>query len=243
MIRRLFQELSNAFFPENYTCELCGTEIFDGGRLCDRCAKTVTFNDGLTCPICGRRVQVKGACLECKYSSPAYERAVSALVYRDGGAALVLKFKRNNAYLKNYFADLLTLKCKTLKNIDAICYIPMTVKSERRRGYNQAKLLAYELGKRLDLPVLDGALIKLKDTKEQKTLSRKEREENLTGVFRADRKTVEGKTLLLVDDVMTTGATAEAAVKQLRKRGATKVYFASVASVEYQTKLTDDNDE
>ncbi|MGN0818329.1 MAG: ComF family protein [Candidatus Coproplasma sp.] len=237
MIKEFFKELSDAVFPKDFTCDICGTEIFNGTRLCKNCANTVQFNDGLTCPICGRRTQVKGVCFECKAYSPAFKRAVSALVYRDGAVALVLKFKNGNGYLKDYFADLLEPECRQFDDADAVCFIPMTAKAQRKRGYNQAELLARELAKRLNLPVLEGALTKLKDTPEQKSLTKAEREQNLKGCFRAERSIIEGKNLILVDDVLTTGATAEAAITQLKKRGARDVYFATVASVEYRREI------
>lgn len=237
MIKTVFNELSDALFPGNYTCELCGIEIFDGGNLCRKCAETVTLNDGATCPVCGRRTEVNQVCLECKSSSPSFRRAASALVYKDGAVRLILKFKNGNGYLKEYFADLIAPKCSDFTGADAICYIPVTAKAERRRGYNQAELLAHALAKRLSLPVLDGALTKIKETPEQKKLTKAERESNLKGCFRAERELVKGKTLILVDDVLTTGATAEAATVQLKKRGAKDVYFVTVASVEFNREI------
>lgn len=228
--------MGNALFPKNYTCEVCGIEIFEG-RLCKKCAKSVQINDGITCPICGRRTQVNDVCLECSAHSPAFKKAVSALVYKDGAVALVLKYKNGNGYLKEYFAELLAPKCAQFEDADAICYVPMTQKAHRKRGFNQAELIAYELEKRLNLPVLDNALIKIKETPEQKKLTRAERAHNLKGCFKADKSVVEGRTLILVDDVLTTGATAEAAIAQLKKCGAKQVYFATVASVEYEREI------
>lgn len=237
MLKDFFKRLADELYPEGYTCELCGREIFDGGRLCTKCAGTVTFNDGATCPICGRRMHLNTVCFECKDYSPAYEKAVSAMVYKDGAVSLVYKYKNGKAYLKEYFADLVVPKCRDLKDAEYVCYVPMTEKAVFKRGYNQAKLLAEALAERLALPVLEGALRKIKETEEQKTLSKKERVDNLKGCFRADKNVVGGKTLILVDDVMTTGATAEAAVTELKKRGASKVYLATVASVEYIKKV------
>lgn len=236
-LKDLLNGAAKELFPENYTCDLCGNEIFDGGNLCADCRSKVIFNDGNVCPLCGRRTSVNQLCLECKAQAPLYKKAVSAIVYEGGGIALIHKFKRGGAYLKEFFADLIARKCDCFSDADAICYIPMTRRAERRRGYNQAELLAEALSKRLDLPVCDGALTKLKDTQEQKTLNLKQREANLKGCFRADRKAVEGKTIILVDDVMTTGATADAATAQLLKRGAKGVYFACAASVEFKRRL------
>ena len=230
--------LSDKIFPENFTCELCGREIFDGGRLCGDCAKTVTFNDKNTCPVCGRRTATNALCIECKALAPKYKKAVSAIVYGDGGALLISKFKDGKAYLKDYFAELLAPKCSEFK-VDGICYVPMTKSDERRRGYNQAKLLAKSLSAKLGVPLLDGAIVKIKRTYAQKTLTFDERKENLRSSFKADRSIVKGKKLLLVDDVMTSGATADVVCTELLKRGAAQVYFATAASVEYKLKTAE----
>ena len=81
-----FRSLKDCLFPLSLTCDLCGRETFDGRNLCPDCLKTVAFNDGETCPVCGRRTRAPGLCMECKASAPAYDRAVSAIIYRDGGA-------------------------------------------------------------------------------------------------------------------------------------------------------------
>lgn len=237
MIKNIFNKIADALYPESYTCDLCGAEIFDDGHLCGECKKTVYFNDGATCPICGRSTNLNTPCLECKSYSPAYKKAGSAIIYKDGGVKLILKYKKDGAYLKDYFARLIAPKCGEFFGAEAICYVPMTKKSEFKRGYNQSKLLAEALSERLGLPVLDGALKKVKDTKEQKSLTKTERENNLKGCFRADKSLVAGKILILVDDVMTTGSTAEAAVTELKKRGAKEVYFASAASVDYKEQI------
>lgn len=236
MIKEFLTILTNLIFPAKITCDLCGKETFDGTNLCADCKKKVLFNDGITCPICGRRTEVEGVCFECKAHAPSYDKAVSAIVYKDGGAALVVKYKRGAAYLKDYFADLLKEKCSIFPLADGVCYIPMTAKAQRKRGYNQAELIAAELAKKLELPLLS-ALTKVRDTKAQKELNKTQREKNLKGSFRADRKLVEGRTLILVDDVMTTGTTAEEASKALKKAGAERVYFASAASVEYKREI------
>ena len=227
-----FGSLKDCLFPLSLTCDLCGRETFDGRNLCPDCLETVAFNDGETCPVCGRRTRAPGLCMECKASAPAYDRAVSAIIYRDGGAGLVLKFKRGGAYLKEYFADLLAPRLREFAAADGVCFIPMTAKAERRRGYNQAELLAEALAERLDLPVMR-VLEKVKETGEQKSLTRREREINLKGCFRTRKDDAAGKTLILIDDVMTTGATLEEAARTLKRKGAARVYAAVAAAVEY----------
>lgn len=230
-IKFIKKALADALFPRDFTCDICGVETFDG-NLCPQCKKTVHFNCGAVCPECGRRTVRPEICLECKEKPPLFKRGYSALVYDDGAQILISKFKNGNSYLKEYFADLLA--AKDLPETDGIIFVPMTKKSERARGYNQGKLLAKSLSERLGVPVLD-AFEKIKETKSQKALGFKERKNNLEDSFKVkDGATVKDKTLLLVDDVLTTGATAEELTKIALRAGAKAVYLATVASVEYK---------
>ena len=109
--------------------------------------------------------------------------------------------------------------------------VPMAVRALRRRGYNQAELLARELSALTGLPVLTAAE-KRRETPPQKSLSRREREKNLEGCFHVtDRKAVRGKKLIIVDDAYTTGATVDVLAAVLRRAGAEKVYAVAVTSV------------
>ena len=233
---KIIGALTEVMFPENFTCDLCGREIFDGGHFCKDCRESVTFNDNCTCPRCGRRTDYDYLCIECKEEAPLFDRAASAIVYDGGGKALVLRYKNGSPYFKKYFAGLLAKQCGKFDGAEAIVFVPMTAKSKRRRGYNQSRLLADELSKLINLPVLD-AVKKVKDTTQQKSLDRHGREENLKGCFKVDGSLIKGRKLILVDDVLTTGATANTLCGLLKKHGADKVYFLTVASVEYKRML------
>lgn len=222
------------FFPENITCDICGRETF-GTNLCGDCLKKVTFNNTAVCPICGRKTIRPEICIECKDKPPVYDRAVSALVYEEGSVVLISKFKNGKGYLKEYFADLIYEKLLSFPSFDVIVYVPMTGKDTRKRGYNQSKLLARALSERVEIPVINNALVKIKKTHSQKTLTRKEREENLKGSFKVDKPSdIKGMKVLVVDDILTTGATADEIARQLFNSGAVAVYLATVASVEYK---------
>lgn len=231
---KFFNLLKENLFPDNYTCDICGVETF-GTNLCADCLKKTPFNNLATCPVCGRRTVRPEICLECKEESPPFKKGVSALVYEDNACVLISKFKNGKGYLKEYFADLLFEKVAYLSRFDCIVYVPMLKKAERLRGYNQSKLLALALSERVNVPVIKDALVKVKETGEQKSLSKKERKENIAGCFKvAKKEEIKGKSILLVDDVLTTGATAFEITKILLKAGARTVYFATVASVEYK---------
>lgn len=231
-VKKFLKTLREILFPLNFTCDICGIETF-GGNLCDRCLKTVIFNDKTSCPVCGRKTVRPELCMECKDKPPVYNRAVSPLVYTQGGAQLVHKYKNGSGYLKEYFADLVVKKLSALPVPDCMVYVPMTASATRKRGYNQSQLLAKSISARTGIPVCN-ALEKVKKTKEQKTLSLREREENLRGSFSViDTAAVRGKTVLLIDDVMTTGATVNEVAIRLKKAGAAEVYVAVIAAVEY----------
>ncbi|MDE6691317.1 MAG: ComF family protein [Clostridia bacterium] len=230
---KILEALAEAMFPRNFTCDLCGIEIFNGSNLCEKCRDTVTVNNDFTCRVCGRKTQSSGLCLECKAQPPQFDKAVSPFVYSGGTKQLIYKFKGGQGYLKDYFARAMYAKCGNFKDADGICFVPMTRAAEHSRGFNQSELLAAEISKLIKLPLLKDAVAKVKKSPSQKSLTRKEREENLKSCFKAERSVVEGKTLILVDDVLTTGATADAVCKALKKCGAKKVYLVTAASVEY----------
>jgi ComF family protein len=236
-LKNLIEDALCLTFPNNLTCDICGTEVFDGNTLCEECKQSIEFNNGHTCPICGRKTTESGICLECKALAPKYKRATSALVYREGTVKLIYKYKSGCGYLKDYFAELIAPKCDVFADADGISFVPMTKRAEYDRGYNQSELIAKELSKKLGLPLLKGAIKKTKESAEQKTLTRREREKNLAKCFKADKKVVAGKKIIVVDDVMTTGATADEVTGALLKAGAAAVYFTTIASVEYKRQL------
>ncbi len=114
--------------------------------------------------------------------------------------------------------------------VDAVCFVPPSPKELRGRGWSVPRLLARELGYALDRPVLR-ALVKIRETRRQMTLSGRERRRNLKGAFSVDPAVdVRGKTLLLVDDVVTTGSTLEACAQTLLRAGAAACIGICVAA-------------
>lgn len=234
MNKDFFAKLRDAIFPLNITCDICGAETFDNSNLCPACRERVELNNGSTCPVCGRKTARDELCAECKAEAPRYKRAASTLVYNDCGAMIINKFKNGAPYLKAYLGKLMAEKAEKLPGCDIVTYVPITKKRKKKRGYNQAELLANEIGKRLGLPVYD-VLEKRTETPDQKSLGRRERLKNLKNSFKVkDGAQVKAKRVLVADDVLTTGATAEAVCERLLAAGATAVYFIFAASVEYR---------
>lgn len=107
---------------------------------------------------------------------------------------------------------------------EAIIPVPLHSARKRERGYNQSELLARQIGQRLEVPVLERALKRTRNTKSQTGLRREQRLENVKGAFRVkDAGAIRGRTVLLVDDVTTTGATLEACGEALALAGSIKI--------------------
>lgn len=233
-----FKTLKNgvigAFFPTNLTCEVCGRDLFeDKKRICDECAETVKFIGERFCERCGRADEDKpSGCRNCKETKNV-DLSRSVFVYSGGVEKLIRKFKYDGGkYLTDYFAELLQNEyIKNYFSADIITFVPMTGLSEFERGYNQSELLAESLSKRVGAPVLD-LLTKKKETHHQAGLDYSERQKNLIGAFSLEKKSlVKGKKILVVDDVLTTGATADEIAKVLKNGGAKSVYLLTIASV------------
>ena len=135
------------------------------------------------------------------------------------------------ADLYKYFIDICFWKnkelYKVLNDFDLITYVPMYYKKEQKRGYNQAKLLAEELGRRLNIKVVN-CLKKRKDNKMQSSLSKNERFENVKNVFEIIdedhiKNSIQNKNIILVDDILTTGATITNCAKILKKNESGKI--------------------
>ena len=230
---KLFTKLKRYDDTHNFTCDVCGREVFTHTRVCEKCRDRLPMNDGLVCPYCGRKVREPGVCIECRTRPVGVEKARSVCLYKGEAKRLVVRYKRGEKYLYRTLAELaLPLAEREFPDVDAIMGVPMTEKATKKRGYNQAALLAECLAERMQKPAIS-PVVKHKETASQKSLTRKERESNLDGCFRvASRGEIKGKRILIVDDVLTTGATVFALADVMSRAGAAKVYALTFASTE-----------
>ena len=225
----------NNVYYDKWTCCSCGCEIFNDKYFCDDCIKELKFNDKCICAHCGRQtLSPEEYCLTCKETLLSIDRARSVFCYEGRVKSLVKRMKHpNNAYLTDVFSWYLSgLYFRNLFACDFVSFVPMTKKRfSKRGGYNHGKVLAEKFAKHVNLSVLD-VLIKSKETKKQALLSRKDRMKNVKGSFKVkDKKLVKDKRIVLIDDVTTTGATAEEIASVLKKAGAKEVILLTVASV------------
>jgi ComF family protein len=173
----------------------------------------------------------RGLCSLCRLGLAGYDGAFSFGFYEGTLRRLIHLFKFEgvpslSAALGRYMVRALPLD----RQFDAVVPMPLHWFRRWRRGFNQSELLAGEVARRLGLPLLSGVLGRKRHAAPQSGLSSAARRRNVAGLFSvADRRPVKGLRVLLVDDVLTTGATAQAAARALKKAGASQVIVLTVA--------------
>ncbi len=231
------------FGDARYRCMLCGAEVFDNYAICSSCARLMPYNNGKTCLRCGSSLDGQELyCINCSHGNNNIDKAYSVYIYQDSVPKIIHKVKfGKSADLTLPMAYMLADKAKSANiQYDVVCNVPMTSLATKIRGYNQSQLLAKYFCDIMDRQYCD-ALVKLKNTTPQEQLSRSVRRTNVVGAFAADKTMVSGKTVLLIDDVMTTGATLDNCAKALKKAGASMVYCLCVASGKIRLNM-EDND-
>ena len=216
-------------FPSR--CAGCSELTGKGPALCEKCARSLQTYDSLFCGVCMARLP-EGKKI-CHSDSPFILGA--AINYHVGAAgALIreLKFKRNKKIAK-FLADLLASYLKklplTLSSYEILA-MPLSSARQRERGFNQAGLIAEELSPLVSVPILPGGLTRIKhSTPQSKIRGRKERLQNVSGAFSAKPELVAGKNIILLDDVITSGATMFEAARALKSAGVRKIIALAAA--------------
>ncbi len=200
----------------------------------------VKFIDEPCCEACGfpfeYSAQAEVLCLRCSAFRPAYNRARSAFVYDDASRDLVLGFKHGGRTdgVALFTAQMSRAGRKLLNETDIIIPVPLHNSRLRRRKYNQAAILARRLAKSQGLQLDTDSLLRRRKTDSQGGKSASGRRRNVQGAFTVPdnrREQIDGKTILLIDDVMTTGATLNACAKTLKRAGAAQVEALCLARV------------
>lgn len=235
-----FDKLINGIFPDKYSCIYCGKELPIPKRLglCEKCEKEIILAHDI-CLKCGRVKKGDGIyCDNCIATDRNFDKARSSVVYEGIAKDLDMRLKFGSGkYLAKYLSAFMV---DTLLENEMFCNlvisVPLSKKRKRMRGYNQSEELALGVSKALKLSYVKGVVIKTKDNLMQAKLSGKEREENVIGVYEvAMPEVVKGKSVLLIDDVLTTGATTGEIARVLKKAGAEKVNVLVFASPQMKT--------
>ncbi len=241
-LKSIFNSVLSVMYPENLKCVGCSKELdsnINDFCLCEKCYSKVKHITGKVCLKCGEPLNSEAKyCLRCKAKTFNFVRAYSYCSYKGIVKKLIKDLKFNNkAYLSKMFAHMLyvtyLLEIMPAYKIDIVTYVPIHTSRLKERKYNQCELIAYEFCKKSKLKLYKNVLIKIKQTKHQVGLSNSERKTNLKNAFKVtDKSAVRDKTVLLIDDIFTTGSTCDECAQMLMRAGAYRVVVLTVAHTE-----------
>lgn len=227
----------DVFYPRR--CAGCGcSPDGEGMHLCWDCLAGAVYVQDPFCSCCGDpvfgAVHHRFLCSWCRRTHPEFAAARSAVRFRGTMKRALHAFKyRRHCHLAGDLGGLLAGCVQAHYSdiaFDGIAYVPLHPRKSRERSFNQAALLAANLGHRLGVPVLHGCLKRTRFTKTQTRLSADERKQNVRGAFQAAMQDwTNSRRILLVDDVMTTGATVNECAAVLMETGALSVHVVTVA--------------
>lgn len=232
-MKMMLEYIKKYLWPE--VCPFCGKVYREG--ICPACRKKLEqlIVKEPKCMKCGKPVSKKEQeyCRDCMHTYHYYDRGIGLWLHKKPVSISIYQFKYHNqrAFGKYYAKEMMTHYGMLLRrwNPDLIIPIPLHIRRKRKRGYNQAMLVASELGKLLGVPVEEKAVKRIRYTDPQKKLDNKRRKANLKHAFRAEKSVKGVKRVLLIDDIYTTGNTIDAVSKVLKDAGVEKVYFLTIS--------------
>ncbi len=229
-----FRKVLDLLLPPR--CAGCGQTVTQARTLCQTCWEKAVFIAAPMCHCCGLPFEIdvptEALCLDCARAHPPFAAARSVFPYDDFSKKLILAFKQGD---RTDLAPTLALWLHRsaqplLEKCDLIAPVPLHWRRLLSRRYNQSALLALALSKLSHIPTTPQLIKRVRHTPSQGHLSRMARQKNLQGAFRVEKE-LTGKNILLIDDVLTTGATVLNCTRALHKAGAKDVYVVTLARV------------
>ena len=244
MIKYIKEGFLNLIFPLD--CRICEKPIQEskGYSICEDCFQTIELIDKPYCVKCGKPFVISTnifkqdgeiLCVDCKRKKYSFEFARSVGIYHGVLKECIHLFKYYGEKklaepLGELLIDYLAKNQEFKKKIDLIIPVPLHKNDLKKRGFNQSVLLSKVIGDYFSIPVGESVLIKKKITPFQINLSKKEREKNILKAFSVEKpEEINGKNILILDDVFTTGATVEECAKELIKSRAKNIFVLTLA--------------
>ena len=231
---KLSEYISRFFFPKK--CSVCGEIVEITKQYCSCCGNEKIVLSNNSCIHCG--YEFRDCICESK-NSIIFSSFTAVYIYSGITKQQICAFKfENEKHLAKKFADKMSERIASVfsqTEFDLVCFVPSSEETLKQRGYNQSELLAKEIAKNFFLPC-GNVLKKIKETSYQHTLSAQQRKTNLAGSIICNGD-VKDKTVLLCDDVKTTGTTLNECVNALKEKGAKDVYCVCIALSDYREDL------
>ncbi|MFA6860382.1 MAG: ComF family protein [Clostridia bacterium] len=237
LLKKICEKILSEIYPENLKCIFCGEDVFGEDCVCENCKKVLPYNNKRICSRCGTPIHsLASHCSYCKEMPYNFKKARSPFVYAPPISDAIRKLKYSSAkYLAKPLADFLVNEyILDGFSCDIVVPVPLFLKREKERGYNQSFLISEAVALKLGLPIVTDSLVRTKETPTQTLLTRKEREKNLEEAFEVKNKiNIKGKTVLLIDDVFTTGATMDYCSLALADAGTKEIFCLTIAHTDF----------
>ena len=222
----------NMIFPKR--CAVCDSVLPLGQKeICEKCKKSLAYFTGALCLKCGKPVKEEEEfCYDCKKKEHFYNQGAALFPYEYIRPSLY-RFKYAGRKEYGIFYGRQMAACfrekKEQWKPQALVPVPMYKRKEKKRGYNQAELIAKELSKSWKIPVYTKLVVRCKNTKPMKEIVGTDRQNNLKKAFKLGANDVKLNTIIIIDDIYTTGSTIDAVARVCRKAGIKNIYFMTVS--------------
>ena len=231
---KIKEALASIVFPPR--CPVCDEVIHVGKDTCDDCCKKVVCIGEPVCKKCGKPLenQRREYCSDCARKQHYFSQGKAVFVYQGEIRQSMYRFKYSNCrtYGKTFVEDVWKRHAIWLQNlsVDAVVPVPMYRKKEKRRGYNQAEVLAHGIAQKLGCPVETKLVVRAKNTVPLKSLNDTQRKKNLENAFKIRKNGVKLNKILLIDDIYTTGSTLDGVTTALLAAGVQEVYCLTICA-------------
>lgn len=231
-VRKCIEWIKDFLFPRR--CPVCDdiVPIYDG-IICKACKQKIRYIQSPRCQKCGKQLADDSViyCLDCQTIPHFFTKGYALYDYQSMKKS-VYRFKYGGRceYAQFYAQDLYQCLRDMLEiwDADAIVPVPLHSQRKRQRGYNQAELIAQELGKITHIPVYQNVVVRVRKTVPQKELDTFGRQNNLKKAFNITSDVVKLNKTIIIDDIYTTGSTVDAISKELKEHGVGDVYVLTL---------------
>lgn len=216
-------------------CPVCDKAVKPFGSLiCEECTRKIKYVKAPYCQKCGKELRDKRAffCHDCAHKEHKYDRGMALFSYPSVADSIYrFKYRGRQEYAAYYAQRMARVLGEKILDLhpDALVPVPIHSSKKRMRGYNQAEVFAKELGRIINVPVETKLIKRVRKTVPMKELSVRERQNNLKKAFKICHNDVKLSTIVIIDDIYTTGSTIDAMAYELRQAGIKHIYFAALA--------------
>lgn len=215
-------------------CPVCDDVVSGRGKLiCPQCRKRLVYIDGERCRKCGKALREElGLCSDCRKKHHLFTEGAALYEYDCIRESIYrYKYGGRQEYADFYGEEIVGFLGDRIRawQAQALIPVPLHPKRQRSRGYNQAELLARRVGTLLRIPVRNDLVARVKNTEAQKKLDPAKRQNNLKKAFKLCENDVKLKTIIIIDDIYTTGSTVDAVCRAFQGTSVSKIYFVALA--------------